>query len=629
MSRANAERLNLAIQDARKALGDSSEIADTGSKKAKSKINQLLGKKRIKETKRPSILSKRVTSKNSEYDLISNSILGKESENYQPIVKIQHESDNFSEKFSRRIEKMRERAFSPLSKVSDGKFTRSEIIGRESDGVEVWRSFVHDDLNHHIPELRNALEEPANNLMTNHDFENKGLDSNSNFRNWIEYSENENASAIAQSCVRSPNKMNPILFWGPVGVGKTHILNCVGNGFVSRQEGNVRVYSNMEIENGDFGEIENIDAVSKYSLLGFDGIDSEALSEKSLAKLGNIIDLAINLGIQVVATSRSEPNEWNKSRIWELFNSGTSVPMVTPSLTSRISIIRKMASKDGILLDNSQIMLLSDFSENWRDLKSKYYRILNAIEDGISVTSASDVEDIINGNATRIEPTLESRTEPIEKIATSMINSALDVVFDKEAVGGIELQTELPELEDDWEPSELDLEKMIKDDRILAEKYIKVGLDEMIPAPPNVLSVHERDQHLIKREENLETIDVEKVVNTMVDIDINLEEKILAAERQLSDDFAVIAELEKKIGELSRISENASVEELIELADSIKEMEDKIMGQTPASLDPEIEPLDENQTSSEFAEKVETSNPEIAHKKITKPKRKKRKKKSK
>ena len=107
MSRANAERLNLAIQDARKALGDSGEIADTGSKKAKSKINQLLGKKRIKETKRPSILSKRVTSKNSEYDLISNSILGKESENYQPIVKIQHESDNFSEKFSRRIEKMR------------------------------------------------------------------------------------------------------------------------------------------------------------------------------------------------------------------------------------------------------------------------------------------------------------------------------------------------------------------------------------------------------------------------------------------------------------------------------------------------------------------------------------------
>ena len=169
---------------------------------------------------------------------------------------------------------------------------------------------------------------------------------------------------------------------------------------------------------------------------------------------------------------------------------------------------------------------------------------------------------------------------------------------------------------------------MIKDDRILAEKYINVGLDEMIPAPPNVLSVHERDQHLIKREENLETSDVEKVVNTMVDIDINLEEKILAAERQLSDDFAVIAELEKKIGELSKISENASVEELIELADSIKEMEDKIMGQTTVSLDPEDETPEEEKTTPNVSAKVETSNPEIAKKKITKPKRKKRKKKS-
>lgn len=627
MSRANAERLNLAIQDARKVLGDSGEIADSGSKKAKSKINHLLGKKRIKDTKRPSILSKRVTSNNSEYDLISNAILGKESENYQPIVKIQHESENFSEKFSRRIEKMRDRAFSPLSKVSDGKFSKSEIIGRESNGVEIWRSFVHADSNHEIPESRNLSAELAENIV-NHSFENKGLDSNSNFRNWIEYSENENASAIAHSCVRSPNKMNPILYWGPVGVGKTHILNCIGNGFVSRQEGNVRIYSNMEIENGDFGEIENIDAISEYSLLGFDGIDSEALSEKSLAKLGNIIDLAINLGIQVIATSKSQPNEWNKSRIWELFHSGTSVSMVTPSLTSRISIIRKMASRDGILLDNSQIMLLSDFSENWRELKSKYYRIVNAIKDGISVTSTSDVEDIINGNPARIEPTLESITEPIEKIATSMINSALDVVFDKEAVGGIELQTALPELEDDWEPSELDLDKMIRDDRILAEKYIQVGLDEMIPAPPNVLSVHERDQHLIKRDESLEAMDVGKVVETMVDIDINLEEKILAAERQLSDDFAVIAELEKKIGELSRISENASVEELIELADSIKEMEDKILGQTTVSFDPEIESPDESKSTPSDSEKSETSNLEGANKKITKPKRKKRKKKS-
>lgn len=628
MSRANAERLNLAIQDARKALGDGGEIADLGSMKAKSKINQLLGRKRIKEVKRPSILSKRITSEKSEYDLISNAILGKESGNYQPIVKIQHESDNFSEKFSRRIEKMRERAFSPLSKVSDEKFSKSEIIGRESNGVEIWRSFVHDDLSYEIPESRNISAELAKNPVTIHAFENKGLDSNSNFRSWIEYSENQNATAIAQSCVRSPNKMNPILFWGLAGVGKTHIMNCVGNGFVSRQEGNVRVYSNMEIENGDFGEIENIDAISEYSLLGFDGIDQKALNQKSQAKLGNIIDIAINLGIQVIATSRTQPNEWDKSRIWELFHSGTSVSMVTPSLTSRISIIRKMASRDGILLDNSQIMLLSDFSENWRELKSKYYRIVNAIEDGIIVTSTLDIEDIINGNPARIEPTLDSRTEPIEKIATSMINSALDVVFDKEAVGGIELQTELPEIDDDWEPSELDLDKMIKDDRILAEKYIQVGLDEMIPAPPNVLSVHEREQHLINREENLETTDVEKVVDTMVDIDINLEERILAAERQLSNDFAVIAELEKKIGELSRISEDASVEELIELADSIKEMEDKIMGQTSVSFDPETESLNESQTTSNVSEKVESSDSEISKKKITKPKRRMRKKKS-
>ena len=64
--------------------------------------------------------------------------------------------------------------------------------------------------------------------------------------------------------------------------------------------------------------------------------------------------------------------------------------------------------------------------------------------------------------------------------AKEIIDAVVDVVFDKQAVGGIEIVSDLPELEDDWEPSEIDVDSMIKEGRSLAEKYVKTGLDEMI-----------------------------------------------------------------------------------------------------------------------------------------------------
>ena len=194
------------------------------------------------------------------------------------------------------------------------------------------------------------------------------------------------------------------------------------------------------------------------------------------------------------------------------------------------------------------------------------------------VISPSDIDSVLQGNAFIEEDEFTPEETSLQDEAKEIIDAVVDVVFDKQTVGGIEIISDLPELEDDWEPSEIDVDSMIKEGRSLAEKYVKTAFDEMIPAPPNVLSLDERDKFLIQRKEELEINDLQEVVETMVDFDLNIEDRISDAEKQLSQDFELISNLEQKIREISEIPKDATIEELMAITDSIKEIEDRILG---------------------------------------------------
>ena len=337
-------------------------------------------------------------------------------------------------------------------------------------------------------------------------------------------------------------------------------------------------------------------------------------------KLGSFIDLALNLGVQIVLTSKVQVSEWENSRLWELFKDAVIADLGMPDLTSRIRIIRRLIALNGLLLDNSQINRLADLSENWKDLKSNVNLISIAIQEGVEVISPSDIDRVLQGNVFIEDDEIIPEETSLQDEAKEILDSVVDVVYDKQAVGGIELVSDLPELEDDWEPSEIDVDSMIKDGRSLAEKYVKTGLDEMIPAPPNVLSLDERDKFLIQRKEELDINDLEEVVETMVDFDLNIEDRISDAEKQLAQDFELISTLEQKIREISEIPKDATIEELMAITDSIKEIEDRILG--IEIEDDEIQVPSEVETQVE-EEKVEPKKPSKPRKKVRKPKKKK------
>ena len=622
MSRSNSEKLKLAISDAKSILGESIEQPQKGIV-AKSKLNQLIGNRTIENFDRKSLISgSNVT--NSEIDSIADHILGKASKERKPILKLKNDSEEFGEKFSQRIAAMRENAFSPLSKISTNGDVEAGIFGKEDDGRDEWQAVVNRESASVFGNLNenSLVSEPKDvaKVTSGSSFTHKGVAQDLNFRTWIECKENKMATNIANAIVRNPGKINPLVIYGASGAGKTHLIQAIANGFNSRFDGHVRIISEVELQRTDLYTEIDIDLLSEHSLIAFDGLNLLENSTINQNQLGAFVDLAINLGVQIVLTSKAQVSEWEKSRLWELFKDAVIANLGMPDLTSRVRIIRRLIAINGILLDDSQINRLANLSENWKDLKSNINLISIAIQEGVEVISPSDIDRVLQGNVFIEDNEIIPEETSLQDEAKEILDAVVDVVYDKQAVGGIELVSDLPELEDDWEPSEIDVDSMIKDGRTLAEKYVKTGLDEMIPAPPNVLSMDERDKFLIQRKEELEINDLQEVVETMVDFDLNIEDRISDAEKQLAQDFELISTLEQKIREISEIPKDATIEELMAITDSIKEIEDRILGIEIEDDEPQVPVEAETQVEQE---KVEPKKPSKPRKKVRKPKKKK------
>ena len=621
MSRFNSEKLKLAISDAKSILGETIEPPQKGIV-ANSKLNQLIGNRTIENFERKSLLSGSAKP-NSEIDSIADHILGKASKERKPILKLKNDSEEFGEKFSQRIASMRENAFSPLSKISADVDVEAGIFGKEDDGRDVWQAVVNRESAPAFGDLNqeSLRSEPKNarrgTFVTS--FTHKGVTQDLNFRTWIDCKENKMATNIANAVVSKPGKINPLVIFGASGTGKTHLVQAIANGFNSRFDGHVRIISDIELQSNDLYAEINIDLLSEHSLIAFDGLNLFENSSIDQNKLGSFIDLALNLGVQIVLTSKVQVSELENSRLRELFKDAVIANLGIPDLTSRVRIIRRLIATNGILLDDSQINRLADLSGNWKDLKSNINLISIAIQEGVEVISPSDIDRVLQGDLFIEDDELIPERTSLQDEAKEILDAVVDVVFDKQTVGGIEIVSDLPELEDDWEPSEIDVDAMIKDGRSLAEKYVKTGLDEMIPAPPNVLSLDERDKFLIQRKEELETNDLEEVVETMVDFDLNIEDRISDAEKQLVQDFELISTLEHKIREISEIPKDATIEELMAITDSIKEIEDRILG--IEIEDDELQVLAEAEIQVE--EEVEPKKPSKPRKKVRKPKKKK------
>ena len=196
-----------------------------------------------------------------------------------------------------------------------------------------------------------------------------------------------------------------------------------------------------------------------------------------------------------------------------------------------------------------------------------FEKVALAIESGERIVNADDVSDILDERPiTKTDYEIYEERDNLEAIAAKVIEDTFDTVYTGLDPGGVELNVPLPELSDEWEVPELTIQEKDELHEILTS-------ESLTPHVTTTLTVDESDKFLVDENTELRGLDKVRVAETTSSID-NITDKMFSdIEKEHIDHSNQLMELEEEMHILAKKSKDASVEELIQIADRIGEIE--------------------------------------------------------
>lgn len=177
------------------------------------------------------------------------------------------------------------------------------------------------------------------------------------FDNFVVGSSNQYAAAAAMSVADCPGTVaNPLFIYGGVGLGKTHLLNAIGNSLKQAQPNLKIIYVTAEsftneliysIRNGSNAEL-NKEFREKYrnlDILMIDDIQFLIGKTSTQEALFHIFNVLYNSEKQIILSSDRPIKELIhlEERLTSRFASGIVANIEPPSLETRIAILQKKA----------------------------------------------------------------------------------------------------------------------------------------------------------------------------------------------------------------------------------------------------------------------------------------------
>lgn len=213
----------------------------------------------------------------------------------------------------------------------------------------------------------------------------KSLNSRYTFGNFIVGSSNEVAHAAALAVAKTPgDKYNPFFVYGGVGLGKTHLIQAVGNE-ISKARSNSKVdYITCESFVNEF--ISSIlrkktfhNRYREADVLIIDDIQFIAGKEKTQEELFHTFNVLHQANKQLIISSDKPPKAIPtlEERLRSRLEWGMTVDISTPDFETRVAIVRSKAREHNISLASEIAeFLASHFQSNIRELEGALTKLL-------------------------------------------------------------------------------------------------------------------------------------------------------------------------------------------------------------------------------------------------------------
>ena len=206
--------------------------------------------------------------------------------------------------------------------------------------------------------------------------------------NFIEGSNNEFAKNAGRSVADDPgeNNFNPLIIYGGVGLGKTHLMHAIGNAAIKKNPSLNVVVVTSEKFTLDFvnslRKNKTIEFAQQYrsaDILLIDDIQFFRGKEQTQEQFFHTFNVLHQAGKQIVMTADKYPGEMKglQSRLLSRFQSGLSVDVQPPNFEVRVAILLEKAEQNGVSLNYDVIEFVArHIKNNIRDLEGTIIRIL-------------------------------------------------------------------------------------------------------------------------------------------------------------------------------------------------------------------------------------------------------------
>jgi chromosomal replication initiator protein len=243
---------------------------------------------------------------------------------------------------------------------------------------------------------------PANANSLAHAYR-QGINERYTFENFVVGSGNELAYAACQSIAANPGtRYNPLFLYGGVGIGKTHLIQAVGNAVLAAKPSARVVYVSTEQFVQEFVDAlryrKNTDFADFYrgaDVLIVDDVQFLAGKEKIQEEFFHTFNALHQANKQIIISSDKPPRDIPtlEERLRSRFVWGMSIDMQNPDFETRCAILQIKSESHHIQLPNDVVdYLATNVSTNIRELEGALNQLLafcemRALEPNLAIAT--------------------------------------------------------------------------------------------------------------------------------------------------------------------------------------------------------------------------------------------------
>lgn len=291
---------------------------------------------------------------------------------------------------------------------------------KSKPSIESRNIIKSDDITkEHIEKNRNNKKEEESNYT--------GLNEKYTLDTFIVGSNNDLAVSVARSIIDAPGtRHNPFFLYGGPGLGKTHLVQAIGNELLRRNPNLKIFYTPISHFYSDFIESVRLGKGKEFNLkfrkldvLIIDDFQFIVGKEKSQEEFFNIFNDLYQLNKQIIVTSDRLPSQIKSvdERLASRLTWAGAFDLQLPKFEDKCAILRAKAEFMGVEIEPEAIEYIAEnVNTNIRDLEGEFSTILLMSE----VRGLTPLELIKNGavsvsRTSKLRPT--SPKQVVEKVA--------------------------------------------------------------------------------------------------------------------------------------------------------------------------------------------------------------------